>query len=95
MGGESVVVPAFRVPEKLWLYLEELGKRRMYTSTAELVREALRECVERHRHKVEREFEVIEAFLELEGARKLEGTRGGRLIRLAEELRSRHERPNS
>ncbi|RLE73048.1 MAG: hypothetical protein DRJ37_01395 [Thermoprotei archaeon] len=90
MSGESVVIPAVRVPRRLWLYLEALREKKMYTSMTELVREALREYVDRHRHEVEQDFKIIEASLILKEGDKLEAIREKRLIELAEKLRAGH-----
>ncbi len=88
--GDSEVIPAVRVPRRLWLYLETLRKKKMYVSMTELVREALREYVERHRHEVEQDLRVVEAILALEESDKLDAEREKMLIKLAEEIRSRH-----
>ncbi len=90
MSGESIVIPAVRVPRRLWLYLEALREKKMYTSMTELVREALREYVDKHRHEVEQDFKIIEASLILKEGDKLEAIREKRLIELAEKLRTGH-----
>ena len=92
MSSESIVIPAVRVPRRLWLYLEVLREKKMYTSMTmtELVREALREYVEKHRHEVEQDFKIVEATIALKEADELEAKREKRLIELAEKLRSRH-----
>lgn len=38
MNDKTVVLPAVRIPRKLWLYLEEIMKRKMFSSKAELIR---------------------------------------------------------
>jgi len=90
MSSESIVIPAVRVPRRLWLYLEVLREKKMYTSMTELVREALREYVEKHRHEVEQDFKIVEATIALKEADELEAKREKRLIELAEKLRSGH-----
>lgn len=90
MTRESVVIPAVRVPRRLWLYLEELRKRKMYETMAELVREALREYVERHRGEIEEDFKILEAIITLREGEELEELRERRLMELAEKLRSGH-----
>jgi len=62
---DSIVIPAIRIPRKLWLLLEELRKKKMFVSMTELVRDALREYVDRHRDEIEQDFKIIEAFIEL------------------------------
>ena len=90
MSSESIVIPAVRVPRRLWLYLEVLREKKMYTSMTELVREALREYVEKHRHEVEQDFKIVEATIALKEGDELEAKREKRLIELAEKLRSGH-----
>ena len=90
MSSESIVIPAVRVPRRLWLYLEALREKKMYTSMTELVREALREYVEKHRHEVEQDFKIVEATIALKEGDELEAKREKRLIELAEKLRSGH-----
>jgi len=90
MSSESIVIPAVRVPRRLWLYLEVLREKKMYTSMTELVREALREYVEKHRHEVEQDFKIVEATIALKEGDELEAKREKRLMELAEKLRSGH-----
>jgi len=87
---DSIVIPAIRIPRKLWLLLEELRKKKMFVSMTELVRDALREYVDRHRDEIEQDFKIIEAFIELKENGELEKIREKRLMELAEKLRTRH-----
>jgi len=87
---DSIVIPAIRIPRKLWLLLEELRKKKMFVSMTELVRDALREYVDRHRDEIEQDFKIIEAFIELKEDDELEKIREKRLMELAEKLRIRH-----
>ncbi|RLE67413.1 MAG: hypothetical protein DRJ45_09525 [Thermoprotei archaeon] len=87
---DSIVIPAIRIPRKLWLLLEELRKKKMFVSMTELVRDALREYVDRHRDEIEQDFKIIEAFIELKEDDELEKIREKRLVELAEKLRTRH-----
>jgi len=87
---DSIVIPAIRIPRKLWLLLEELRKKKMFVSMTELVRDALREYVDRHRDEIEQDFKIIEAFIELKEDDELEKIREKRLMELAEKLRTRH-----
>lgn len=58
----SVTLPATRVPKKLWKYLERLQEQKMFASTTELIREALREYVINHKNEIgEIEFEIIDS----------------------------------
>jgi len=87
---DSIVIPAIRIPRKLWLLLEELRKKKMFVSMTELVRDALREYVDRHRDEIEQDFKIIEAFIELKEDDELEKIREKRLMELAEKLHIRH-----
>jgi len=87
---DSIVIPAIRIPRKLWLLLEELRKKKMSASMTELVRDALREYVDRHRDEIEQDFKIIEALTELKEDDELEKIREKRLMKLAEKLCIRH-----
>ena len=87
---DSIVIPAIRISRKLWLLLEELRKKKMFVSMTELVRDALREYVDRHSDEIEQDFKIIEAFIELKEDDELEKIREKRLMELAEKLRIRH-----
>lgn len=85
----SVVVPATRVSRRLWAYLEELMKKRMISERTELVREALREYVLRHKEEIgEKDFEVVDAALLLEESRATERKREEELLAWIDTLRA-------
>jgi metal-responsive CopG/Arc/MetJ family transcriptional regulator len=45
MAKDSVVMPAVRIPKKLWKSLQEIMRKKMFSGKAELMRDALREYV--------------------------------------------------
>jgi Arc/MetJ-type ribon-helix-helix transcriptional regulator len=90
---ESVVLPAVRIPRKLWMYLEEIMRRRMFSGPAELVRDALRAYVEANRSQIG-DFRIIEAKVALKGGREKDERREEELVEQAERLRRRHQRAN-
>jgi len=66
----SVILPATRVPKRLWKYLRQLQEKHMFTNTTELIREALREYVINHKDEIgEIEFDLIDVQLVLEEGR--------------------------
>ncbi len=89
MPSDSVVLPATRVPKRLWAYLEELMRRRMLTTRAELIKEALREYVLHHKDEAaSRDFRIIEARLALEAGRREDQRREKELLKWIDQLRS-------
>jgi len=58
------VLPAVRVPRKLWLYFEEIMKREMFSSKAELIKDTLREYVIFHKELI-KDFDIISISIEL------------------------------
>jgi len=89
MNNKSVVLPAVRIPRKLWLYLEEIMKRKMFSSRAELIKDALREYVARHRELIP-DLDVTLAFIELKEGRFEDEEREKDLFEWIEKIRSRH-----
>jgi len=89
MGGRTVVLPAVRIPRKLWLYLEEIMKRKMFSSKAELIKDALREYVLRHKELL-KDFDIISTSIELREGRLEDEERERELLEWIEEIRSRH-----
>ncbi|MBS7653192.1 MAG: hypothetical protein QXH67_04135 [Candidatus Bathyarchaeia archaeon] len=89
MVERSVVIPAVRIPRELWLYLEEIMKRKMFSSKAELVKDALREYVARNRELLH-DFEILSATVELKKGRLEDEERERRLLEWLRELRSGH-----
>lgn len=59
MPEDTVVMPAFRIPRRLWKSLEQIKRRKMFSGRAELVRDALREYV--LLHEKASEFRISEA----------------------------------
>ena len=89
MTSGSVVFPAVRIPKKLWKYLEKLMDKKMFASKADLLKEALREYLERHKDEIDvTTFDIVESRLILEKERILEKTREDELLEWAEKLRT-------
>ena len=85
---ESVVMPATRISKKLWAYLEEIMKRKMFTSKSELVKEALREYVAKHREELgNKDFNIIDAMIILNEGREEDKRREKELLEWIEKLR--------
>ncbi len=94
--GRTIVMPSVRIPKKLWVYLEKLMEKKMFTSKAELIKEALREYVEKHKGEIDvNELNVSEAMLILEMGRIEDRTREEELIELSEKLCLGHKLPNN
>lgn len=72
----------------MWLYLEEIMRRKMFLSKTELVKEALREYVTRHRDLLP-DFEIVAAVVELREGRLVDEERERRLLEWVAELRAR------
>ncbi|MEM2984230.1 MAG: ribbon-helix-helix domain-containing protein [Candidatus Jordarchaeaceae archaeon] len=88
---DSFVLPSVRISKKLWKYLQRIMEEKMFTSTTELIRDALRKYVQNHMKELNKiDFEIIDATLILEEGRKTEKRREERLLKLAEELRTGH-----
>ena len=84
----SVTLPATRIPLKLWRYLERLQEEKMFVSTTELIREALREYVVNHKDEIgEIEFNIIDASLILQKGRKEDERKEQKLLGWIETLR--------
>jgi metal-responsive CopG/Arc/MetJ family transcriptional regulator len=83
---ESVVLPAVRVPRKLWMYLEEIMRKRMFSGPAELIRDALRAYVEANKSQIS-DFKITEAKVALKEGRREDERREEKLIWRAEKLR--------
>jgi metal-responsive CopG/Arc/MetJ family transcriptional regulator len=45
---DSFVLPSVRINKKLWKYLQKIMEEKMFTSTTELIRDALREYVQKY-----------------------------------------------
>ncbi len=85
----SVTLPAVRVSKRLWFYLKKIQEKKMFSSTTELIRDALREYVERHRELFAVEdFEILDALITMEEDKELESRREKRLLELADRLRA-------
>jgi metal-responsive CopG/Arc/MetJ family transcriptional regulator len=85
---ESVVIPATRISKKLWAYLEEIMKRKMFTSKSELVKEALREYVTKHKEELgSKDFDIIDAMIVLKEGRDEDKKREKELLEWIEKLR--------
>jgi metal-responsive CopG/Arc/MetJ family transcriptional regulator len=90
MPRETVVIPATRIPRRLWLILEEVMRTKMFTSKAELIKDALREYAVRHKEEVGRaQFDLIDALIVLEEGRAEDARREEELLEWAEKLRPR------
>ncbi|MBS7637435.1 hypothetical protein KEJ49_00875 [Candidatus Bathyarchaeota archaeon] len=90
MDERSVVMPAVRIPRELWLYLEEIMRRKMFSSKAELVKDALREYVS-HNRELLHDFEILSAAVKLKRGRFEDEERERRLLEWLRELRSKHQ----
>ncbi|MHA2370040.1 MAG: ribbon-helix-helix domain-containing protein [Candidatus Hodarchaeales archaeon] len=85
----SITLPATRVPKKLWKYLERLQEQKMFASTTELIREALREYVINHKNEIgEIEFEIIDSQLVLQKGREEDRKKEEQLLEWTETVRS-------
>lgn len=85
-----MVLPATRIPRRLWLHLEKIMKNKMFTSRAELIKEALREYAERHREEVARsDFDLLDASISMEEGRTEDKRREDEMLEWVEKLRPR------
>ena len=87
MPQDSVVMPAVRIPRKLWKSLEEIMRKRMFSGKAELVRDALREYVVRHRATTP-ELRISDAALALREGRAEDRKREEELIEWVRKIRA-------
>jgi len=87
MSEGSIVLPAVRVPKKLWRHLEEIMKRKMFSGKAELVRQALREYVINYKRSVP-EFRISEVALLFEEGRVEDKRRERMLVDWVEKIRA-------
>ena len=83
----SVVLPAVRISRRLWRFLEEIMKRKMFTSKAELIKDALREYVAKHRNLVP-DFQINSALITLEEGRDIDEKREKELFEWIRRIRS-------
>jgi len=91
MPSNSVVLPATRIPRKLWTYLEQLMKRKMLATKTEVVKEALREYVLHHKDEIEEyEFNIQEAKIILEEGRREDEAGEMKLLECIDKLLARH-----
>jgi metal-responsive CopG/Arc/MetJ family transcriptional regulator len=88
MAKDSVVMPAVRIPKRLWRSLEEIMRKRMFSGKAELIREALREFVVLEREKMTPEFRISEAALTLREGRSEDRKREDELIEWLRKIRT-------
>jgi len=90
MARDTVVLPATRISRRLWLYLEEIMKNKMFTTKAELVKEALREYADRHKGEVTKsDFNLIDTSITMEEGRAEDKRREDELFEWIEKLRPR------
>jgi len=87
MSSDSVVMPAVRIPRKLWKYLDEIMRKRMFSGKAELIRDALREYVLHHRETTP-EFKISEAAVTLREGRAEDIRREEELIEWIRKIRA-------
>jgi metal-responsive CopG/Arc/MetJ family transcriptional regulator len=87
MPQDSVVIPAVRIPRKLWKSLEEIMRRRMFSGKAELVRDALTEYVIHHTATMPK-FRISEAALTLREGRGEDRRREEQLIKWVRKIRA-------
>ena len=89
MNDKTVVLPAVRIPRKLWLYLEEIMKRKMFSSKAELIKDALREYVIHHKELI-KDFDIISTSIELKEGRLEDEEREKDLLKWIKKIRTRY-----
>jgi len=87
MAKDSVVIPAVRIPRKLWKNLEEIMRKKMFSGKAELVRDALREYVILQL-KATPESRISEAALALRQGRSEDRKREEELIEWVSKIRA-------
>ena len=87
MAKDSVVIPAVRIPRKLWKSLEEIMRKKMFSGKAELVRDALREYVILQL-KATPESRISEAALALRQGRSEDRKREEELIEWVSKIRA-------
>ncbi|HUY01257.1 MAG TPA: ribbon-helix-helix domain-containing protein [Candidatus Deferrimicrobium sp.] len=88
--SDSVVLPAVRIPKKLWKYLEKLMEKKMFASKADLLKEALREYLENHKTEIDiTTIKIVDSRLLLEKERVLEKAREDELLEWTEKIRTR------
>lgn len=90
MARDTVVLPATRIPHRLWLHLEQIMKNKMFTNKTELIKEALREYADRHREEMAKpDFNLIEASITMQEGRAEDKRREEELLEWTEKLRPR------
>jgi len=90
MARDTVVLPATRIPRRLWLHLEEIMKNKMFTSKTDLIKEALREYADRHREEIPKsDFNLIDASITMEEGRAEDKRIEEELLEWTEKLRPR------
>jgi len=87
MAKDSVVIPAVRIPRKLWKNLEEIMRKKMFSGKAELVRDALREYVILQTRTTP-ESRISEAALTLRQGRSEDRKREEELIEWVSKIRA-------
>ncbi len=87
MPQDSEVMPAVRIPRKLWKSLEEIMRRRMLSGKTELLRDALREYVLRHQPATP-ELRISEAAIRLHQGREEDRRREEELIEWIKKIRT-------
>ena len=86
MAKDSVVIPAVRIPKKLWRNLEEIMRRKMFSGKAELVRDALREYVILQEKRTSKS-RISEAVVTLRDGRSEDRKREEELIEWVRKIR--------
>ena len=87
MARDNVVMPAVRIPRKLWKSLEDVMRRRMLSGKAELIRDALREYVMRHQEPAA-ELRISDATQALHQGREEDRRREEELIEWVRKIRA-------
>jgi metal-responsive CopG/Arc/MetJ family transcriptional regulator len=88
MTRDSVVMPAVRIPRKLWKALEEIMRRRMFSGKAELIRDALREYVLLQGERTEPKPRISEGAITLQEGRSEDQKREEELIKWLRKIRA-------
>ncbi len=87
----TITLPSVRISKRLWFYLKKIQEKRMFSSTTELIRDALREYVERHKDLFSaEEFNILESLAIMEEEKDIEARRERYLLKLADKFRTGH-----
>ncbi len=84
----DITLPSVHVSKRLWFYLKKIQEKKMFPTMTELIRDALREYVERHHELFStEEFKMLDAIIILEEDKDIEERMEQHLFNLADRLR--------